>query len=144
MARNDVLLELEEELQILIRKSRVAARGLASEVHPRLDRTAYPMLALLTRHPAMRISDIATALLLDKSTVSRQIDAAARLGLVSRVPDPTDARARLIELDPDAAEVIRRQRAERRSRLRDALSDWDSEELEELVRLLRKLYDSGL
>ncbi|CAM3149858.1 MarR family winged helix-turn-helix transcriptional regulator [Stackebrandtia soli] len=143
MTGDDVIRQLEEELQTLFRASRAATRDLAREVHPRLDRTTYPMLTLLT-NGARRSSDIAQMLALDKSTVTRQIDAAARLGLVRRVPDPSDARARLVVLEPIAEETIARQRSERRERLRVALDTWDAAELADFVRLLRKLHSTDL
>jgi DNA-binding MarR family transcriptional regulator len=140
----DVLLALEDELLVLARSTRVSTREMARAVHPRLDPTAYPLVALLARGPAMRPSEVAAALSLDKSTVSRQIDAVARLGLVERVDDPRDARARLVVLTEAGREVVTAQLEERRRRVRASLNRWDPADVEELTRLLHELGRTGI
>ena len=56
---------------------------------------------ILTRADAVPMSDLVAELGVEKSTLTRQIDALVRLGLAERRPDPQDARARLVALtDP--------------------------------------------
>ncbi|MFC5831486.1 MarR family winged helix-turn-helix transcriptional regulator [Nonomuraea insulae] len=142
--RRDLYNDLENELIALARRARRRNRDQARSLHPRLDATALPVILVLARSAPLRMTELAEALLLDKSTASRQVDAVARLGLVERVPDPADARARLARLTPEgqkrAAEVL----AEQRHLLTAALNDWSEADLKELTRLLGQLRDSGV
>ena len=98
-----------------------------------------PLVSMLCWRGAMRPSDLAAALYLDKSTVSRQIDAAARLGLVERGPHPDDARAVTVRLTPDGRERVEALRAARLERWRAALAEWAPGDIAELTRLLGQL-----
>jgi len=141
--KDEALRALEEELFSLIRRSRMTTRELARIVHPRLDPSSYPLVAVLAAGPPRRVSDLANQLGLDKSTASRQIDAAVRLGLVERIPDPSDARARLVSLTESGKATVTTQLKERRRLLLSRLGSWDETDLVELARLLRKLRESG-
>lgn len=144
MPTDDVLRALELELMALIRRSRATTRDLSRMVHPRMDPTAYPLVATLALGPPRRVSELATLLSLDKSTVSRQIDAVSRLGLVERLPDPDDARARLVSLTESGQAIVTEQLAQRRTKMREIMRTWDIEDIAELARLLRKLGETGL
>ena len=74
---------------------------------------------------AMRPSELSAALHLDKSTVSRQVDSAARLGLLERVPDPDDARAVIVRLTPVALARMEELKSARMERWQAALATWD-------------------
>ena len=97
---------------------------MARQVHPQLDPASYPLLTVLVRNGATRVSDLGAALELDKSTVSRQIDAAARLGLVERVPDQADARARLVTLTALGQQQMDAVYTRRLDRWRASLATW--------------------
>jgi DNA-binding MarR family transcriptional regulator len=142
LSRGDALADLEAEMAAVWQLSRARTRELAHEVHPRLDPTAYPLIAALSRAEAMRPSEMMRTLHLDASTVSRQISAVQRLGLVTRVPDPSDARARLVALTPAARERVAEVRGEHLTRFEASLSDWPAEDVAELARLLRRLRES--
>ncbi|MCO1660355.1 MarR family winged helix-turn-helix transcriptional regulator [Pseudonocardia humida] len=144
MSHEDVLPALEEELAALWRHGRVSARDAARQVHPRLDPTAYPMVAVLGQAGPMRISELGAALFLDKSTISRQIDAAVRLGLVERTVDPTDARARLVGLTESGRERHHAARERRRGEWQRALQSWERADIVALTALLAKLNDAGV
>jgi DNA-binding MarR family transcriptional regulator len=134
-----VLADLESEMATLWQLSRARARELAQVVHPRLDPTAFPLIAVLGRSEAMRPSELVRTLHLDASTVSRQIAAVQRLGLVTRVPDPSDARARLVALTPEARERVAEVRRQQLVRWEASLEDWPAEDIAQLTRLLRRL-----
>lgn len=144
MVHEDVLPALEDELIGLCRRARIAARDAARTLHPQLDPAAYPLVALLGRTPAMRVSELSAALQLDKSTVSRQVDAAARVGLVERTVDPTDARARLVALTPAGRSQLAALEAAQRTRWERALSSWSREDIVQLTTLLARLAQAGL
>jgi DNA-binding MarR family transcriptional regulator len=138
-APGEALADLETEMAALWQLSRARAREVAQVIHPRLDPTAYPLIAVLGRSEAMRPSELMRALHLDASTVSRQIAAVERLGLVTRVPDPSDARARLVALTPEARERVNDVRREQLARRQASLADWPPDDVAQLTRLLRKL-----
>lgn len=144
MSVDDVLPALEHELAALWRRARAASRAASRALHPRLDPTAYPVIVLLFEAGPMRMSELAAGLMLDKSTVTRQVDAAARLGLVERATDPSDARARLVALTPSGRDRLARLLAEQRGHWRTALASWDRDEVVQLTTLLHKLGNTGI
>ena len=135
---------LEAQMADLWRSGRARMRELARRVHPDLDPATYPLLTVLVRHGAQRVSELGGLLELDKSTVSRQVDAAARLGLVQRVLDPTDARARLVDLTPLGQGRMTALHAEQLDRWRSSLATWPLADLRRLTGLLQRLADSGI
>jgi DNA-binding MarR family transcriptional regulator len=141
---DDVLPDLEAELAAFWRQARASGRDAARLLHPRLDPTAYPMVVVLGESGPMRVSDLGTRLFLDKSTVSRQVTSAVRLGLVETTVDPTDARARLVGLTDTGRRAYQAVRGERRGRWLAALEGWDRAEIVTLTELLAKLRRSGV
>ncbi|HIW61022.1 MAG TPA: nuclear transport factor 2 family protein [Candidatus Stackebrandtia excrementipullorum] len=144
VADDEVLRALQQELQLLIRRSRLMTRELARAVHPRLDPSAYALVALLSSGQPRRVSEVAATLNQELSTVSRQIDVVERLGLVHRVSDPRDARAKLVSLTESGRETVSAQLAARRRLLTAQLGTWPQEDLVELTRLLHQLRESGI
>lgn len=140
----DRVQELELRLADLWQRSRAAARERARAVHPRLDPTAYPLVAVLGRRGPTRPSELGELLYLDRSTVTRQVDSAARLGLVTRVPDPTDARARLVALTEETGRRLQELQEERTRRWRAALATWPEADVERLAALLGHLVDADV
>jgi DNA-binding MarR family transcriptional regulator len=144
MSHEDVLPALEEEIAAFWRAARVSSRDAARAVHPRLEPTAFPMISVLGQAGPLRVSELGARLSLDKSTVSRQVEAAARLGLVQRTVDPTDARARLVGLSPAGRETYRAVQQRRRAAWLDALAGWERSDIVALTALLAKLRGSGV
>jgi DNA-binding MarR family transcriptional regulator len=101
-------------------------------------------VVLLGRTSAMRMSELGAALFLDKSTVSRQVDAAVRAGLAERTVDPSDARARLVALTPAGRAKLTKLQADQRARWEDALAGWSREDIVQLTALLAKLSQAGI
>jgi DNA-binding MarR family transcriptional regulator len=138
-AHVDEVAELEAAISDTWSWARRNARAGAHALDPRLDVTAYPLVSTIGWRGAMRPSEIAAVLHLDKSTVSRQIAAVARLGLIERVPDPDDARAVTIRLTDVAQARMEELKAARAERWRAALAEWAPGDIAELTRLLRRL-----
>jgi DNA-binding MarR family transcriptional regulator len=143
-AEEELYSGLEDELIAIARRSRRLHRDQARALHPQLDPTALPVVLVLVQREPLRMSELAEALWLDKSTVTRQVDAVARLGLVERVPDPADARARLVRLTREGRSRVTAVLAEQRQMWTAALTGWNASDLRELTRLLRQLRDSGI
>jgi len=134
-----LLTDLESEMGALWQLRKARARELAHLLHPRLDPTALPLIAALGVSGALRPSDLVRQLHLDPSTISRQINAAERLGLVVRLPDPTDARARLIDLTPAAREQVTTYRDRLLEQWQRSLGGWPPGDIEQLTKLLHRL-----
>ena len=138
--------ELEVELSRLLRRARSAQQRTAADVHPDLDSAGYAVLVTVRDLSASgggaRGNDISEVLGLHKSTTSRNLAALEDLGLVERVPDPADARARQVRLTTQGASSLERSFAGRSERLRARLSGWESGDIAELARLLRQLNDT--
>lgn len=134
-----LLADLESEMAALWQLRKARARELAHLLHPRLDPTALPLIAAVGVSGALRPSDLVRQLHLDPSTVSRQITATERLGLVARLPDPSDARARLIDLTPAAREQVTTYRDQLLEQWRRSLTGWPPGDVEQLTTLLHRL-----
>ena len=90
-----------------------------------------------------RGGDISDVLGLHKSTTSRNLTTLEDLGLIERIPDPLDARARQVRLTASGAEALERSVSGRRERLRARLADWEAQDVSDLARLLRQLNDTA-
>jgi len=136
----------ERELTRFLRRARASSARLAGEVHPDLDAAGYAVLASVlelgeSRPAGVRAAELAEAVGLHKSTMSRNITVLENLGLLERVPDPSDARARLLRLTPTGRTQVQRSRAGRRQRLADEMAGWSRADLEQLAALLKRLND---
>jgi DNA-binding MarR family transcriptional regulator len=139
--------ELEVELTRLLRRARSAQQRTAAQVHPDLDSAGYAVLVtvreLSQSSGGARGGEVSDALGLHKSTTSRNLTTLEALGLVERIPDPQDARARQVRLTAEGADALERSFAGRRERLRTRLASWDQSDIATLAGLLRRLNDSA-
>ena len=139
--------ELEVELTRLLRRARSAQQRTAAQVHPDLDSAGYAVLVtvreLSQASGGARGGEVSDALGLHKSTTSRNLTTLEALGLVERIPDPQDARARQVRLTAEGADALERSFAGRRERLRTRLESWDQSDIATLAGLLRRLNDSA-
>lgn len=139
---SDPITELEAELVDMWRRGRIQSRERARAIHPKLDPACYPLLAILAGKEAVPMSALVAELGVEKSTLTRQIDAVARLGLVERRPDPLDARARLVALTEPGRAQLTDLRESTIAQWRERLSRWDPADVRQLTTLLRRLADS--
>ena len=87
----------------------------------------------------LHASDLADRLRVSRQAVAQAVAALERHGYVSRVPDPVDARARIIELTPrgrQALRVMRSNALDVEKRWRDVLGERRLEELRETLQVL--------
>ncbi|GAA4610610.1 MarR family winged helix-turn-helix transcriptional regulator [Actinoallomurus liliacearum] len=113
-----------------------AAAGLA------LDRPAVTILLVL--HMAdrpLRVGEIAARMQVVGPHVTRQLQGLEREGLVERLADPDDQRARLITLTEPGRERISGYLRVVNGWFADALSDWSDEDQRDLVRLFGRMVD---
>ncbi|MBC3760384.1 MarR family winged helix-turn-helix transcriptional regulator [Quadrisphaera oryzae] len=87
----------------------------------------------------VRVSEVAEALGLDLSTVSRQVGHLRQQGLVESAPDAADGRSQRLTATEAGLDVLRAERHRMVDRLNERLTDWDDAELDQLIVLLDRL-----
>jgi DNA-binding MarR family transcriptional regulator len=99
------------------------------------------LLALEANGGSCRVGDLAGRLLVEASHVTRQVAGLQSQGLVERLPDPGDRRARNISITPEGSAILVRLRATSREILRHVLHDIDPAEIAATVRVLRRVIE---
>ena len=89
---------------VRVMKIMSAMKHQAPRQHPAVDPSHYPVLFSLSGTP-QRVSAVADTIHSDVSTVSRQVSHLVQHGLLEKIGDPDDGRARL-SLSPSGREVI--------------------------------------
>jgi DNA-binding MarR family transcriptional regulator len=109
--------------------------------HPmdQIDPSSLPLAKQLLGCGAMRVSDLATCVELDTSTVSRQIKHLEDKGIVERAPDPDDGRASLVRLSEAGRETVVAGFRRRFERIQAALEPWSVADRAKLQTLLTRL-----
>lgn len=130
---------VEGELSTLFTRVRAMMRSYAERVHPELTAAGYKTLSALERRGPVSSGALAELLETDKSTLSRQITALDRLGLLSRSPDPADGRSTILSVTPETAERLREIRSSDQAQLHEELRGWGVGEVEQLGRLLHRI-----
>jgi DNA-binding MarR family transcriptional regulator len=120
--------------------SRRLERDLADE-HA-LTLSDYDVLVQLSLAPArsLRPVELARAVLLTRSGITRLVQGLERAGLVERVDCPDDARGFLVGMTPHGLALVRSARDTHLEGVAELFSDrYSDEELETLSRLLERL-----
>ncbi|MEU4193740.1 MarR family winged helix-turn-helix transcriptional regulator [Kribbella sp. NPDC026611] len=94
-----------------------------------LRRSDASMLKILAKDGEQRGGEIAAKLGVDPSVVSRQVSALEADGLVSRRPDPADARVGLVSLSTEGRARLEALYSSYTQQLRSALDDLDDDAL---------------
>lgn len=133
---------LEREVSIFFRSARSLSERIATLIHPDLDAAGYAlMITILELDPdgrGVHAVDVVNRTQLHKSTMSRAIADLERLGLIARVRDPHDARARLVTLTERGRSAVERSRGGRNELMLKRLAEWDTEDLAQLATLLQR------
>ncbi len=136
---DDDLQQLERELGLFLRRATASSTAMARRVHPELESSAYELLALIERTPGVRASDLAAYIGVGRGTMSRQLARLARLGLITRTPDPDDFRGQLLALTPEGVSLLFEAQAARRDFLARALEDWSPAQIAQITAQLGRL-----
>lgn len=131
--------QLESELTITWRRVRRLSLMLARHVDENLEAAAYGLLSALNDVGDVRAGELAERFGVDKSTVSRQLAQMETAGLVERIPDPKDGRARFVHVTEAGKARVAELRQARGHWLQRVLDDWDTEDVDQLVGLLSRL-----
>lgn len=133
--REQTVARIEIELTRLARVLEAVRRHRNYPIEP----AQYLHLCILNAEGPRTVASLAARLLLDASTVTRQIAAMEAAGLVARAPHPTDSRSHLVA--PTALGLARTEemRAGRRARVAELIADWPEADRADLARLLERL-----
>ncbi|TDV53577.1 MarR family winged helix-turn-helix transcriptional regulator [Actinophytocola oryzae] len=131
--REHLLAAISRELTLISRHQLVtAARGV-------LERSAYLILNRIDVTGPMTARELADALQLEISTVTRQVAAMLREDVVERIPDPAGGLARRLRITPTGATRLATDRERYRTGLAKLVTDWPDDDCTALYRLLRDL-----
>jgi DNA-binding MarR family transcriptional regulator len=132
--RPSVIAELEWELVLLVRALEAVQRR---RNYP-LDRAHYLLLGLLEREGPQSIAALASDLLLDGSTVTRQVTTMEDQGLVEKQPHPQDGRSTLICATPRGLREAAKMREMRLRRVKMLFQGWDAKDRATFAALLAR------
>jgi DNA-binding MarR family transcriptional regulator len=138
MPEDDVLGTIETQVALLMRLGEATRRSTGVKPHRALDRAAYVILRRLQENGPQNVSVLATALNLDGSTVTRQVTALQKDGLIERHPDPRDGRGTVIEATPLGLQQVDAVRKARRALYGTVLHDYSVQEQRELAAVLER------
>jgi DNA-binding MarR family transcriptional regulator len=125
-----------DSMAILMRTTEDYLEDLAASFSNGLRRGTIAPLMVLHRLGPLRVSELAEALGLDRTTVTRHLDELEPRGLVTRQPDERDRRALVVTLTPAAAGHLDAMRTRNRQRIKRICAEWTPEEREMFGRLL--------
>ncbi|MBD8870713.1 MarR family winged helix-turn-helix transcriptional regulator [Nocardioides donggukensis] len=128
-----VLARLEEQMRVAGRRMRRSVQERATAIDPSLPAIGYVVLQSLLDGGSCRQVDLAGSLQADKGAVSRSVQQLLDLGLVERLADPTDGRARQLALTEAGRRRLRVVAETRRATYVDRLAGWSDDELSALV-----------
>ncbi|PJM96910.1 MarR family transcriptional regulator [Streptomyces sp. CB01373] len=114
------------------------ARASAGRMHPELSLVSYTLLGHLEESGGCRATDLAAHYALDKSTVSRQVSALKRSGLVERRTDPGDHRVQVLHLTAAGRRILARVTESRRAAFHERLAGWPEDDLERFAGYLTR------
>ena len=142
MTHDEVLGAIETHIAMLMRLAEASRRSTGLKPHRALDRAAYVILRHLQHDGPQNVSALAARLNLDGSTVTRQVTALERDGLVERRRDPHDGRGTVIEPTERGLAQVDAVRHARRALYDKVLHDWSPDQRADLARTLERLTQS--
>ncbi|WP_131116513.1 MarR family winged helix-turn-helix transcriptional regulator [Lichenihabitans psoromatis] len=107
-----------------------------------LDRALFPLLVGIERYGPIGVVDMAHRVGRDYTTVSRQVAKLESLGLVQRTDSAADRRVREASITPKGKTMTELVDAARDRMGRAVFKTWDLQEVDELVRLMRRFADA--
>jgi DNA-binding MarR family transcriptional regulator len=132
---------VEYQVAVLVRLI-TAARPENPEVAA-LDRSAYLILHEVQASPIpLSLQDLAERLKVDLSTISRQVSAMERKGLIERLTDQDDFRVHRVSATDSGVEAFHSMRRARHDLYKQILYDWDGQAVKTLAQELTRLNDS--
>lgn len=135
---NEDLVDVADTFTRLMRAFiRTRTQVLAAAAHD-VEWSAHMVLKALENDGPMRSSQVADLLQADPSTVSRQVAALVKDGLIVRRADPEDGRASLLVLTDKAGVVLKRHDQIRHQHFDQMLAGWSERDLRKFSLLLQR------
>lgn len=103
-----------------------------------IDKTSMTLLSALTSIGPVRSNALAEAVYSDPSTISRQVAALVKDGLIERRADPADGRASLLAVTDKGRELLESRHRQRSCSLARMLAHWPEADLERFAELLER------
>ena len=139
MADDDAALgSIETQVAMLMRLGEATRRS-SPRPHRALDRAAYVILRFLREAGPQNVSAVATRLNLDGSTVTRQVSAMFKEGLVERSADPDDGRGTVIAATERGLAQVEAVSKARQELYGQVLRAWSAQERKALAATLERL-----
>ncbi len=133
---------IETEIALLMRLGEATRRASGTAEHRVLDRAAYVILRYLDTAGPQNVSGLAARLNLDGSTVTRQVSAMQRDGLITRTPDPADGRGTMVSPTQAGLQRMAAVQAARTRLYGDILAGWTSDDRDTLADMLHRLNEA--
>jgi len=131
--------DVVRELFLLVRQVKRSAERHRPEMI--VDMAGYHVLVYLNVEGPQRAGELATAFHADPSTISRQVSALVKAGLVERRADPGDGRASILAATDEGVRVIETERRRRARVIAAVLGGWSAEDRAALTDLLGRFRD---
>lgn len=109
--------------------------------HFGLERAHYLLLILLERNDRQSVSTLADQVNLDASTVTRQVAAMRKAGLVEKTDNPEDRRGGFVSITALGRKTAAEVRERRIRRIEPGFQDWTEDERREFARLMARYND---
>ncbi|MBB3655581.1 DNA-binding MarR family transcriptional regulator [Rhizobium sp. BK650] len=108
-----------------------------------LDRALFPLLVGIERRGPIGIVDLADRIGRDHTTVSRQVAKLESLGLVARQDSKADRRVKQAVITPEGKAMTDLVDRARERMGKAIFQSWAPDEIDDLVRLMRKFADAA-
>lgn len=133
--------EVQRALIMVVRRTAIprAHDRLITKAGLEIDRVEAVALSRIADGGSMRVTELAEQLGVACSTAGRHGANLERTGLVARHQDPVDRRVTVLTPTPDGVDLIGHLRYVRRCLLDEVLTDWSTDDLQSLARLLDRL-----
>ncbi|GCE75243.1 MarR family winged helix-turn-helix transcriptional regulator [Cellulomonas biazotea] len=103
------------------------------------SRGEVPVIRLLARRGSLGVGDIAHAMRVDVSVVSRQVSHLVEQGWVERTVDPDDRRARTLRLTPSGEAMAAHMGEVREAAMQSVFGGWSATELDDAADVLHRI-----
>jgi DNA-binding MarR family transcriptional regulator len=134
--------DVGSQLAAFLASARAFMTEAANRFHPDLPPAAFHVARWLVAVGPSRTRDVAEGVAMDRSAVSRLIDALHAAGLVRVMVDPSDRRANSVRLTPAGRRHVTRALRWKGSEFHHRLATWSERDLADLARLVTKLNQS--
>jgi DNA-binding MarR family transcriptional regulator len=102
---------------------------------------AVELLRAVVEAGEIRASDLASALFVTKTSISRYVNAMVKEGLLIQRRDPSDGRATLLRVSASGRRELEERESRRSALLRDLCEGWPKGDVATLTKLLQRLND---